>query len=109
MPTRQWLDENSARAYSRLYPRIEARFKHRVEAADWEGYSQRVKRHFPRLFERLMSLYGKDHDFYYHLEGILASATEMWIERPPELKALDAMREANPRWYQSNRMVGAMC
>ncbi len=109
MMTREWLDEHSARAYRRLYPRIEARFKHRVDEADWDGYSQRLRRHFPRLFERLHGLYGKDHDFYYHLEGILASATEMWIDRPAELKALDAMREVNPRWYLSNRMVGAMC
>lgn len=109
MTTREWIDEHSARAYRRLYPRIEARFKDRVDAADWEGYSQRLERHFPALFERLHDLYGKDHDFYYHLESILASTTEMWIDRPAELKALDAMREANPRWYLSNRMVGAMC
>jgi len=29
--------------------------------------------------------------------------------RPPELKALDAMREMDRDWYLSNRMVGAMC
>ena len=33
----------------------------------------------------------------------------MWLERPQELKALDALREADPQWYQSQRMIGAMC
>jgi amylosucrase/maltose alpha-D-glucosyltransferase/alpha-amylase len=32
----------------------------------------------------------------------------MWIDRPEELKALDATREGRPDWYQSNRMFGAM-
>ncbi|NEX18701.1 MAG: amylosucrase, partial [Halochromatium sp.] len=54
-------------------------------------------------------LYGGYYDFFYHLESIVASATEMWIARSPELKALDSMRGADPYWYQSNRMVGAMC
>lgn len=106
---REWMSEQSAIALKRLYPRIEARFKDRIDPVEWDAYTTRMRRHFPRLFERLHGLYGKDHDFYYHLEGILTSATEMWMERPAELKALDAMREADPHWYQSNRMVGAMC
>ena len=39
----------------------------------------------------------------------MSSATEMWLARPAELKALDALREADPHWYQSHRLVGAMC
>ena len=41
--------------------------------------------------------------------AFVACATEMWLARPAELKALDALREADPHWYQSHRMVGAMC
>jgi len=107
--SRVWVDEQGAIAMRRLFPRIESRFRERTEAVEWEAYTARLRRHFPRLFERLHGLYGDDHDFYYHLESILASATEMWLDRPAELKALDAMREADPHWYQSNRMVGAMC
>jgi amylosucrase len=107
--TIHWVQEHSAIALKRLFPRIEARFKEQTEAAEWDAYSQRIKRHFPRMFERLHALYGKHYDFYYHLESILASATQMWLARPSELKALDALREADPHWYQSNRMVGAMC
>ncbi len=107
--SRAWVEEQSAIAMKRLFPRIESRFRDRTEAVEWDAYTNRLRRHFPRLFERLHGLYGDDHDFYYHLESILASATEMWLDRPAELKALDAMREADPHWYQSNRMMGAMC
>ena len=93
----------------RLFSRIENRFGERTEAVEWEAYTNRLRRHFPRLFGRLHGLYGDDYDFFYHLESILASATEMWLDRPAELKALDAMREDDPHWYQSNRMMGAMC
>ncbi|MGD8941578.1 MAG: amylosucrase [Gammaproteobacteria bacterium] len=106
---KSWLEEHSAIALKRLFPRIEARYKERTEAVEWDAYAQRIKRHFPRLFERLHALYGTHYDFYYHLENILASATEVWLARPAELKALDALREADPHWYQSNRMVGTMC
>ena len=104
-----WAVEHSAIALKRLFPRIEARFRGMTEDVEWDAYTARLRRHFPRLFERLYGLYGMGHDFYYHLESILTSATEMWLLRPDELKALDAMREANPHWYLSNRMVGAMC
>jgi amylosucrase len=104
-----WLARESAASLKRLLPRIEARFKERTEAVQWEAYTARLARHFPRLFARLFALYGGHYDFFYHLEQILASATSLWLERPAELKALDAMREHDPYWYQSNRMVGAMC
>lgn len=105
----QWMEEHSASSLERLLPRIEARFKPQTEPSEWEAYVDRLERHFLRLFSRLHALYGSDYDFFYHLENILSSATEMWLERPAELKALDALREADPHWYQSSRMVGAMC
>jgi len=104
-----WHEEQSAFSLRRLLPRLEARFQERAEPVEWEAYVHRMKRHFPRLFARLHALYGTHYDFFYHLESILSSATEMWLNRPSELKALDAMREHDPLWYQSNRMVGAMC
>ncbi|MGD8569645.1 MAG: amylosucrase [Gammaproteobacteria bacterium] len=106
---KDWLEEHGNRALKRLFPRIEARFKDKTDSAEWEAFSNRVRRYFPKMFERLYALYGSHYDFYYHLECILASVTQMWLDRPAELKALDAMREADPHWYQSNRMVGAMC
>jgi amylosucrase len=103
-----WLREHAQASLRRLLPRIEARYAGSVPPADWEGYVGRLERHFPRLFANLHPLYGDQYDFFYHLEGVLASATEMWIQRPAELKALDGLRESTPAWYQSNRMVGAV-
>lgn len=94
---------------ARLMPRLEARFADKVDQGDWHGYVQRIHTHFPRLFKLLFQLYGKQYDFFYHLEDIMATTTQMWVERPDDLKALDVMREADPHWYQANRMVGAMC
>jgi len=82
-----------------LLPRLENRFKNQVEEDEWQGFVERLHTHFPRLFECLHFLYGKEYDFFYHVENILASAAEMWLARPAELKALDALREHNPNWY----------
>ena len=34
---------------------------------------------------------------------------QAWIDRPDELKALDADRVAHPDWFQSHRMLGGVC
>lgn len=96
-------------SYKRLRPRLENRFKNQVDANEWQAFEQRLHENFGRLFDCLHQLYGTHYDFFFHLENILASATEMWMARPSDLKALDALREADPYWYQSHRMVGAMC
>ena len=104
-----WFGKESNASLRRLLPRLEAKYKDKTDPAEWDVYIGRLKRHFSRLFERLHALYGADYDFFYYLENTLSSATEMWLSRSPELKALDAMREADPHWYLSHRMVGAMC
>jgi len=75
----------------------------------WAGYEDRIRRNFDRLFSSLYYLYGREYDFFYHVEAILASATESWVARSAQLKALDALREHDPHWFQSHRVVGAMC
>jgi len=104
-----WFGKESTASLRRLLPRLEARFKDKTDQAEWDVYINRLKRHFPRLFQRLHALYGTDYDFFYYLENTLSCTTGMWLARPPELKALDAMREADPHWHLSHRMVGAMC
>ncbi|KFI23916.1 amylosucrase [Nitrosococcus oceani] len=109
MSDARWMKQHSTVSLRRLMPRLEARFKAQVDPDEWQGYVQRLETHFPRLFDCLYRLYGQQYDFFFHLESILASATEMWWVRPAELKALDALRTADPYWYQSHRLVGAMC
>jgi amylosucrase/maltose alpha-D-glucosyltransferase/alpha-amylase len=106
---REILNKKGATTLARLLPRLEAKFSAHVEEDDWLGYVERLRKYFNQLFRALHSLYGTEYDFFYHMENILTSATQMWIDRPGELKALDALRETDPYWYQSHRMVGAMC
>jgi len=105
----EWLTKHSASTLNRLLPRLESRYAGQVDPDEWEGFVDRLRRYFDRLFYCLHRLYGSQYDFFYHLENILSSATEMWLKRSPELKALDALRETDPHWYQSHRMMGAMC
>ena len=101
--------KQSATSLSRLLPRLEERFRARIDTVEWQSYLERIHTHFPRLFRLLYQLYGSQYDFFYHLENILATATSMWLARSDDLKALDVMRLADPQWYQSNRIVGAIC
>lgn len=109
MTLSNWHVQQANASLRRLLPRLESRFAAQVDVDEWQGYLFRLREHFPRLFAGLHGLYGNQYDFFYHLESILASATGMWIERSAELKALDALRESDPHWYQSHRLVGAMC
>lgn len=102
-------DRQITQTLNRLLPRIEERYSGSVDEAEWEGFVDRINTHFPKLFRLLYKLYGNNYDFFYHLESVLSMSTKMWIERPADLKALDAIRQTSPQWYQSNNIVGAMC
>lgn len=104
-----WAQKQASSSLARLLPLLTERYSNKVEEGEWQGFIERLSRHFPRLFGLLHQLYGKEYDFFYHLADILDTATKAWINRSPELKALDAIRENDPKWYQSNRMLGAVC
>lgn len=104
-----WQSQHATASLKRLLPRLEARYNQQVDSDAWQGYLQRLRANFPKLFGCLYQLYGQQYDFFYHLESIVAAATDLWLARPAELKALDGLREADPHWYQSQRMLGAMC
>lgn len=103
------LQDRERKTLKRLLPLLEKEFADRADPAEWHSYVRRLRQHFPRLFARLFQLYNGHYDFFYHVESILKTTTEMWLRRPADLKALDALREADPEWYQSQRMIGAMC
>lgn len=107
-PSLAWLDQQAKLSLERLLPRLEARFIG-AEPAAWVAYEARLRVHFPRLFRLLVHLYGNRYDFFYHLERILESAAGMWLSRPADLKALDAQREADSGWFQSEKMLGGVC
>ncbi len=102
------MDREARRSLDRLLPRL----KDRLAAAarqDRSAFLHRLEEGFPGLFDILRGLYGGRYDFFYHLESVLAAAASAWMDRPAELKELDARRQAEPRWYQSEKTAGAVC
>src|SRR5206468_1831258 len=77
-------------------------------SAAWQAFETRLRREWERLFGLLIELYGQRYDFFYHLEQLLIAAARSWLGRPDWLKQLDAAREAEPLWFQSQRMVGGV-
>lgn len=103
------LQMETRRTYDRLRARLEAMFSERYSPKEWEQFITRLDQHFPDLFRLLLGLYGEHYDFFYHLERILELAAKSWLKRPADLKALDAQREANPHWFQTQEMLGGVC
>ena len=59
-----WMSQESAASLRRVLPRLEARFRDQVDPVEWDAYVQRLKVHFPRLFEHLHGLYSGRYDFF---------------------------------------------
>ncbi len=111
MPNPIWLAEQSQRTLNRLLPRLQSQFSTFIQKnpKDWNIYLNRLENHFGRLFGLLLHLYQDQYDFFYHLEELLISITQFWIDRPAALKILDSERVANPTWFQTHEMVGGVC
>ena len=107
-PSPAWLERQAQLSLDRLLPRLRTQFA-ASSPADWQAFETRLAAHFPTIFELLVRIYGDQYDFFYHLERILATAAEMWLARSAELKALDAAREEDNRWFQSQQMLGGVC
>ncbi len=104
------LDRPAQVSLDRLLPRLHARYAHEIQAdpLTWEAFQARLESHFPRLFGLLYDLYGGQYDFFFHLEQLLFGLAQSWLERPADLKALDAAHEADPAWFRSNCMMGGV-
>ncbi len=72
-----------------------------------QEFDRKLQRHWPDLFSRLMQLYGKRWDFFYHLEDLLLKLADSWCQRDDSLKRLDEHRLHDPNWFLSEKMVGA--
>jgi len=105
------LSVEAAKSLEKLLPRLKAAFADQI-AADpqaWLVFTQRLSLHFPRLFGLYHRLYAAHYDFFYHLEDLLSELARAVFARPADLRALDANREENPLWFQSNTMLGGVC
>ncbi|PNH79333.1 alpha-amylase family protein [Arthrobacter sp. AFG20] len=76
---------------------------------DRDALEQRFNRHFPDLARLFRSLYGTRPDIEEQLAALSLEIARSWKERPADLKKLDAGREGNSDWFQSNRMLGGVC
>lgn len=72
-------------------------------------FTRRLDAHFPTLHGLFRRLYGERDDGLDELAGVIADAATSWAARPTDLKAADTRREADSRWYLSNRMLGGVC
>ncbi len=102
------MHRQAKRSLERLLPRLKAEFSE-IPPEVWNPFQVRLELHFEQLFDLLLHFYGQNYDFFYHLENILNILARMWIDRPTDLKTLDAQRETNPFWFQSEQIVGGMC
>jgi amylosucrase len=111
MPDAVWVRQQAAVSFGRLWPRLEAQFQKQRKAQPkvWHAFEARLRREWERLFGLLIELYGGHYDFFYQLEELLISLANSWLTRPDWLKQLDARRESDQAWFQSQRMVGGVC
>lgn len=106
MEHQEWLNQQAELTLARLLPRYESLLD---GIEDAKLFTKRLEAEFPRLFALLFHLYGERYDFFYHLEQIILDAVQMFSQRQSELKTLDRKREANPLWFQSEQVIGAVC
>lgn len=105
-----WIDRHSKKSLARLLPRLNAIFDSPggLPAHRRSAFETRLRRHWAPLFRLLVELYGWHYDFFYHLEKILESTARAWMQRPEDLRGLDARREEQPDWFLSQEMVGGV-
>ncbi len=103
--------QEASRALKVLLPRLEQVFGSKIQTHPqaWVVFKERLASHFPALFPLYHHLYGKRYDFFLQLEHLLQILAQAVFERPADLHAMDAEREANPNWFQDNEMVGGVC
>ena len=75
----------------------------------WEAFAARLETVFPTLCRLYAEVYGEREDCLRQLAELVETALRSWSERPADLKALDAERDADPAWFQSERMIGGVC
>ncbi|MFP4476467.1 MAG: amylosucrase [Desulfatibacillaceae bacterium] len=104
-----WIQDQAHISLDRLLPRVRDFFEEAgLDMEHQQAFERRLGRNWTTLFGILLHLYGGHYDFFYHLEQILLSAARSWVERPEDLKEMDAARVANPAWYLSEKMVGGV-
>lgn len=103
----QNLETNSL--LSAVKKQVALRSSSQVLDQDWIEFSNRLDKFAHRLFEELKALYGQQAGYGDFLVDLIHVAYQSFQARPTDLKALDTQRENNPRWFQSQKMLGGVC
>ncbi len=85
-----------------------ARLAQRHSGQDLSLFMVRLGAHYETLFARFMRLYGERADCREQLDALLDALVQMYLEREPELRALDREREQTPGWFMSPNWVATM-
>jgi amylosucrase len=96
-------------AHQHVTARLAGRPEAKAARKAWKAFATRLETHFPTLLAELAPLYGARPDFLDFLARLLATAFDAWNARPADLQALDLQREKDPRWFQSQKMLGGVC
>lgn len=72
-------------------------------------FAARFEDHFPRLHSLFLQVYGEREDGREALAEVVCLAAESWRARPAPLKRLDQQRADDPAWFESEKMLGAVC
>jgi len=97
----------SSLTLKRLQPQLDAVWnRSSLSPIERQEFESRLETYFGELFDTLLELYGDRYDFFFHLQQILTSAAQAWVERSQSLKALDRQRINCPDWFSSQKVVG---
>ncbi|MEJ2638478.1 MAG: amylosucrase [Desulfosarcinaceae bacterium] len=108
MDFNDWRQDAARVSLERLLPRFENQYARTIseDPRKWQAFKRRLDREWGRLFGHLHELYGWQYDFFYTLEQVLDLLIRNWSDRSLDLRRLDAQREKQPHWFQSETMVG---
>jgi glycosidase len=102
-----WISQEAQRSLKRLLPRVLPQLtREKVARAT---FLRRIDDNWEAIFRLLHGLYGSYYDFFYHLEMVLNTMVAFYNDRPKDLHKLDAQREKNKAWFQSEKMMGGVC
>ena len=100
-------NELLAQAWPKLCKKHSAFAKKDPEA--WNELEARMKQYLPRLTELYFELYSGCVSAYPLFFELLECMAQSWTERDADLRKADAQRLADPDWFASNQMIGAVC
>ncbi|MGL6314140.1 alpha-amylase family protein [Vibrio sp. WXL103] len=96
-------DKDAPKALAQVLNSIELP---KLSKRDEKVFRQRLERHFPALLVKLYELYGRQYDFFLHVQNLVKLLAASFARRKRKWKDLDEKRLANPAWYRSEKMLG---